>query len=665
MWQFSKKANLTHLSFLCILAIITLFVYLPSLQYPFQFDDLPNILNYVKLKTDTLSSLCFSQRRWLVIWLNKLIYDLWDSSSLACRIINLAFHISSGALVFWLIIDFKKKLKDYFQIASLTAILFLLHPVQTQTISYIIQGQSEGLASLLSLICIVAFYKFTQTKKSSTQTLTICLLFISLILATSTKEIAIIIPALILLIDWFWVSNGNIQQIKSRLWLHLLIFISTFGMFLYYLKPDFFINIFCGRQVVFNNTGNLLTLGNGSKITQFQFFISQFKVIIHYLWIFIWPAQICIEYDWPLCQSWWEPSCLIPLFGLLLLGVIIYALLRRNKIHPVAFGLLWFLICTLPRASIIASGELLVDYKTYLASVGWLFVIAYLINLAITKYISIKYQKNYFVLAYLSLMAILCLSTIRRNEVWKSNLNFWGDVICKAPQKARGFNNYGMALIENHEYQKSIFYFKRAIELNCFDSVETFYWDPYQNLANAYALSGEIDQAVEILQKGLKINPQIAELHSNLGALLAHQRKFDYAIAELKFALKLKPTLGEAMYSLGKIYLAIHQPDLAWDVLHTACTTTHQDRSIATLQLYAQASIYLEKFESAIWALKKILKIDPQNEQALLNLAGAYYFCQDHANARDCYQKVIRHNSNNILAKQRLIAISNHATIAK
>lgn len=650
-YKFIKYKN--FITFL-ILALIALFVYLPSRSYHFQFDDLPNILNYTKLKSETFWSLFFTHSRWLITYLNCLIYQFCGSEPTVCRLINIAIHITNGALIFWLCLQFKHHfIKNNFFLATLTCLFFLLHPVQSQTVSYVIQGQLEGLSSLFMLLAIASLIYYNRAKQFKIRMFGLILIFSFLLLATSTKEIAIITPILLLLFDWFWLSP-NYLQIKTKLKLYLGLFAATCAIYLYYLKPVFFLNLITGNQTIQFNTGNLLSSTGQIALNQYQFLISQFKVICHYLQIFIWPFNICVEYDWQLCTSFWDLSCFGPFLILLSLGLIILFLLKKDLRHPIAFGLIWFLMCILPRASLIASGELLVDYKTYLASFGLLFVFAYLITLIINQ-TSLK-RKLFMLVTCASLLSYL---TYQRNLVWSNSCNFWHDVIIKAPQKARGLNNYGMALLETGKTEQAIYYFKQALKLNSQNKIENFYWDAYQNLASAYALTGQINLAIATIEQALAINPQNAELQNNLGALLLHQQDYVNSIKHLEIALLLKPNNGQALYNLGRAYFALNNISQAWFYLDQACHKTHMDRIEPVLELYCETCIKLQKLDSAIWSLKKLLKINPQNIQAWLNLAGAYYFKQDYLASQDCYQQILLFDPNNQAAQDKLRHLSN------
>ncbi len=543
--------------------------------------------------------------------------------------------------------------------------MFLLHPVQTQTVSYVIQGQLEGFSSLFILLAITSFYFYLNAKKPILKIFSLISILFFLVSAASTKEISIIAPFLILLVDWFWFTPNNTNfnntwhNIKTRFWLYLLLIAVTFGVYIYFLKPSFFINIISGKQAIVCSAGNAIANNYESKITQYYFFISQFKVILHYIWIFIWPLKICVEYDWQICNHIWDLDCVIPGIFLIFLAILIYRLIKKNHRHPIAFGALWFLICILPRSSIIASAELVADYKTYLASFGIFIILGYFANLIINRLNNFSKSTLPFWLINLILIAVLCYATIMRNQVWSSSLNFWYNIICNAPKKARGFNNYGVYLIENKEPEKSIFYLKRAIDLHQSQSSQYFYSDPYQNLANAYALTNHIDLAIEVIKKGLAVNPNIAEMHNNLGALYLHQNKINDSIYHLKIANHLNPQHGHILYNLGRAYLMTNQIEDAWNCLKKACLETHIDRLENALELYAEASIKLQKLADATFALQKILKSNPNNLPALFNLAAIYYHQSNYDGAKECYQKILAVDSNNQLAKDKLAVIIN------
>lgn len=634
------------------LAVITAVVYYPSLRYPFQFDDAPNILKFFNIRHATFHSLFLANSRWISYWLNTLHYRLGEFDPLVYRQSNLIFHTLTGILTYAFTLFGLSGLQrpSFFtrnarSIACFTSILFLLHPVQTQTVSYVIQGQLEGLACLFTMAISTCFLLFTRTHSFTGKTVLGALLAILAFFASGTKEIVIVIPALTLLIDWFFVAQGNWSQFKKRLVVHAFLAGIIGSMLVYFLKPSFFANVIGLRTSVHNNYGNMLTKSPIDMITPYLFFISQFKVILHYIVMFLWPHAISVEYDWKLVDGFADPACWAPLLMLTALGIGISYLLKRNSTSPIAFGALWFFICLAPRSTIIPSTELLVDYKTYSASIGWLFILALGIT-ALCNWLSIR-MHNYAharTLIFISTGIILVVGsgwlTVNRNTVWRSGVEFWHNILTNAPGKARAYNNYGYELSERGEYEKAIPYYKKAIAME-----GQTYWDPYTNLAGAYALTGRVDDAITVLLDGLKVNPHQPEAHNNLGAFYLHKQDFVRAEQCFNQALALMPHYGRALYNLGRLYLVQGHKERAWLYFKRSCTEADLDHEVTSLEPYAQLSAELGKFDEALVACKRMVKLRPNEPKALANLANAHYLCGQYQQALILYDQLITNHA--------------------
>lgn len=366
---------------LLVVLSITVWVYYASLTYPFEFDDLSNIVKLFKVRFATFHSLFFANSRWISYWLNAFYYSLLPEGHkfdpYLYRVGNLIIHLIAGTAVFvtTTLLQKSKCTPDIIKRVGalfpfLATALFLLHPVQTQTVSYVIQGQLEGGAGAFIFIMTSLFLIATATTIPLMRWVLLAALFITAALSCGSKEIIIVTPVLLLLIDWFFVACGVWESLKKRWWLHTIVFSIIVGLYLYLLKPDYFLNILGCKMELQSNVGNMLTETRLEKITASSFFISQFKVIVHYLTIFFWPFSMSVDYDWKLSKHFCAPDALFPFLLLLALGIYIFSRLRRNSTDLLSFCLLWFFIGILPRSSIIPSTELLADYKTYIASFG-------------------------------------------------------------------------------------------------------------------------------------------------------------------------------------------------------------------------------------------------------------------------------------------------------
>jgi len=632
-----KKIELTSWFYTIIppalLAFITACVYYPSLNYEFQFDDIANISKHFNIRHNTFSSLWFSGTRWISYWLNAIHYSIGKFDPFSYRVGNVMIHTANGILIFFIVKTALAQLKkeSFFKIhalsiASMTSLLFLIHPVQTQTVSYVIQGELEGLAALFIFSMSLCLLKYTAATNPIIRFVLSLLLFALAVFSCGTKEIALISPALLVLLDWFFIAQGNSASLKQRLPMHAGLMAVVFGIYVWLLKPAFFTKIFTLSSVAKNNIGNVITQDPSAAITPWHFLISQFKVVLHYIWMFIWPFDISVEYDWVLVKGLFAPDCILPLIALLALAYGVYSLLYRNSSSVIAFGALWFAVCMAPRSSIIASPELLVDYKTYTASFGVLLLLAIGLVYVFSKVCGLLKnipgfaQPKYGMVALTCLFAVpMAIQTTRRNTVWRSGLEFWENVIKNAPGKARAYNNYGVELSQNkHQFKEAVPYFQKAI------AMDAKYPDPCNNLAVAYSHLGRTDDAIAALKHSLDINPYYPEGYNNLASFFIQKKELDKAEQCLNIALKIRPYYGKAYFNMGRIYIEKGDQEKAWQCFKDSCTKADLDTDIG-YATFGRISLGLQKFDEAIWALTKTVELNPSYPEAQFNLANAYF----------------------------------------
>ncbi len=629
-----------------ILAGITFLFYFPSRHYDFQFDDIANITKYYDIRHTRFWDLFFTGPRWICRWLNSLHYSAGKFDPYYYRMGNIIQHILIGMIIFFFLLlalrHLKKKsfFKDNaFQIATLTAVLFLLHPVQTQTVSYVIQGKLEGVATFFILSMAICFWVAFTVKSPSVAVFLQIIYFALAAIACGSKEIAIMSPLLIVLIDWFFVAQGCWKQMVRRWTFHLSSFLTVFGLYFYFLKPEYFTAILSFAHRVPNNLGNVITETPLQQITPWSYCISEFKVILHYLWIFIWPFNMSVEYDWVLSKGLLAPDSFFPLLALSIIGYLVYRLLAKNKVNLIAFGLLWFMICIAPRSSIIPSAELIVDYKTYAASFGWLFVLSCgFVWLAIYGLALIPRVRHAYRPIIQGTMAVIFLiglgfATMDRNTVWRSGLDFWGNMLKNAPGKARIYNNYGVELSQKlQKYQESVFYFKQAI------AMDKYYPDPHNNLAVVYAYLNKLDDAIREMKEGLRINPNYAEGYNNLAAFYLNKKEYESAEKCLNMALKIRPCYGKAFFNRARIYLEQGKNDQALADLKNACTRADLDNNFG-FSVYGKFALDHRYFDDAIFAFSKLIELEPKNIEGYFNLGNAYHMSGKYEIAIKCYEQ--------------------------
>jgi len=630
-----------------ILSLLAAIFYKSSLNYAFQFDDLANITKLYSIRNSTFSQLFFQSSRWISYWLNTIHYKIGKFNPFSYRLFNVMSHTATAIIIFylfyWALSGLKKRSffsENSFSIAACTALLFLLHPVQTQTVSYVIQGQLEGLACFFIASIVLCFLLLSRATDFFVKLSLTAFIFVLAILSCGTKEITIMSPFLLMVFDWFFIAQGNFESFKSRKLFYAIYTATVFGVYLYFLKPTFFIKLFGMKMEARNNIGNILTEKAGDKILPLHFFISQFKVVLHYLFIFVWPFNICVEYDWKLVKSFFSIDCFVPFVVLCTLFGVIVRKLQENISNIAVFGIIWFFVSIAPRSSFIPSSELLTDYKTYTGSIG----IAFMLALGIVKLCNVvlSYVKNrhYFYfkkelecLVMVLLALPLGFFTYQRNKVWSSGENFWGNIIKNAPGKARAYNNYAVALSEKGLYKEAIPYYQKAIDM------DGSYPDPLNNIAVAFSFMGDLDQAIDALRRSIMIQPMYPEAYNNLASFLITKKDYDQAEKALHYALQLRPYYGKAYFNLGKVHLFRDEQEKAFDCFKNACTRADLDNETG-FQLYAHMAMKLKKYSDAAFAYSKMVELQPTKEN-IFSYAHALYLNENFDQSIVAYKKLL------------------------
>ena len=630
-----------------VLAAATAIAYYPSLSYNFQFDDIYNIQKFFHLRINDLKAWAFGGGRWISYVLNAIHYKIGKHNPFVYRRSNMIFHITTGLLIFFVtsvsLLGLKKYgsvVKKAFPIAFFTAILFLLHPVQTQTVSYVIQGQLEGLASLFMMAIILVYLFYQQASSWKVKAPLLALITVLGIFSCGTKEIAVLSPLMLLLFDWFFVSQGSFVALKKK-WLFFLSYTALIAFqYLRYLNFHFLKNSFLGTAVLPNNVGNMITANAEQTINPLTYFMSQFKVVVHYIFMFLWPFNISVDYDWKMPSTFFSTEVILPLLLLLSLLAGTLFLLRKDTTHLIAFCSLWFFIGLAPRSTIIPSTELVADYKTYFSSFGIFLLLALALVFGfewVTKKLSFKNNQlgAYGVTALC--VIVLGLGTYERNRIWRSGEAFWMSNIQNSPKKARAYNNYAVAIAEHERYAEAIPYLRKAIKL------DPYYPDPWSNISVCYCRIGKLDIAINSLRRALTINPNYPEFYNNLSSYLLTKKEYAEVKRLTQHAIKLRPYYGKAHFNWGQALYEEGDKLGAFEKIKFACINADY-QAVESFRSYAELSVELQKYEDALVGFTHLAELLPHDTDVLFNIGNAHY-CLNHLDeAQKTYEFLLAKN---------------------
>jgi len=537
-------------------------------------------------------------------------YDVWGYHAL-----NLTIHILAGLTLFAIMRRtlLQPRLRQRFgvmanELALAVALIWTVHPLQTESVTYIIQ-RAESLMGLFYLLTLYSFIRAAESPRPRTW-YGLCLATCALGMAS--KEVMASAPLLVMLYDRAFLS-GSWREAWRRRWKLYLALASTWILLGYLL---FFTGSFHNALV------NARKMGIG----RWPYLLTEPGVILHYLQLSVWPHPLCLDYDgWPFAKLW--TSILPPALVLLaLLGSTVWAC-KTNS----AWGVLgaWFFLILAPTSSIIPTDSPAYEHRMYLSLAAVVVVVVLGIHALVGR-------RTIVVAAVLAIG--LGALTWRRNENYRSQLAIWNDTVAKSPQSPRAHNNLGIALAQAGRVPEAIGQYEEAIRINpnyaeAHDNLgatlgeagnfpeaiaqfmQVLRINPdsaaaHDNLADALLQEGRLPDAIEHYQQALRITPDFADAHYNLGIAFGRSGRMTEATEQLEEALRIKPDYAEAHFNLG---MALGQQGRIEDAI------AHYEQAIRIKPDYAEAHFNLGialamagRTPEAIEHLQQVLRIKPR-----------------------------------------------------
>ncbi|MDY6851797.1 MAG: hypothetical protein SV487_06965, partial [Thermodesulfobacteriota bacterium] len=366
----------TYAAVFALLALVSLILYYNILHAPFVFDDTINIRDKAGIHVKTVSELfgvfsdeTIEKRRvgYFTFALNFLIGGL---DTFGYHLTNVLIHILSGCLVFWLVLTTltlpKANRADLFQkteadnrslilaIAFFSTLIWLVHPVQTQAVSYIVQ-RFAGLAALFFLSSF-AFYIAGRLTAGNYKYVFFAASVLCGILAMGVKQNTAVLPFLLFIYELCFFHDSPWDALKKR-WLALaglLIFLALITLL--YLGPGLWTILKEGFEL--------------RPFTMTERLITESRVIWLYLSLIVLPlpSRLNVDYDFAFSKSVFDPPTTF-LSIILIAGILIFALVRAKKQPFLSFSILWFFGHLVIESSILPL-DLVHEHRLYLASLG-------------------------------------------------------------------------------------------------------------------------------------------------------------------------------------------------------------------------------------------------------------------------------------------------------
>jgi tetratricopeptide (TPR) repeat protein len=476
----------------------------------------------------------------LSLWEN---YRLGHESVLGYHAVNLAIHLTNALLVYLLVsllfmtpfLSGSRLRKHSPLVALFSGLLFVAHPINTESVTYILQ-RLVVLTAMFYLLSTSAYIASRISTRRAPRFLLYALSIVAAILAMETKENAFTLPFAIVLIEFSFFT----APARKRLLLLVPVLVTLVIIPLAYLHLD----TDAGLGAALEEATSL------SDTPRSEYLLTEFRVIVSYMRMMLFPVGQNVDHDQRLYHSLFEPQVFLSF--LFLLGIILHAiyLFQRSQIRDrssrlVAFGFIWFFLALSVESSVLPISERMVEYRLYLPGIG--FIIA-AVSAIFFLYMRFSRLPKEAAMLLIALTIVFALATHARNTVWRSEVSLWQDSARKSPNKARPNNNLCKAYLENGRPLAAVPYCQRAIELR------PGFVFAHNNLGRAYLKLGRTDMAIDHFIASLNIDPLYIRAHNNLAAAYIEKKWYNKAIAELKKDLALDPTHAMAYYNLGIAY---------------------------------------------------------------------------------------------------------------
>jgi protein O-mannosyl-transferase len=536
--------------FFLLLSTIVLLIYSNTFKAPFVFDDNMNIQNNTSIRLGKLTienivtavSESHLQSRPIANISFALNYYFHQYNVTGYHIVNVLIHVTTGIFLYFFVkttlhlplLHFKDTTATW--IASFTVLLWLVHPLHTQSVTYIVQ-RMNSMASMFYVLSMLLYTRGRLTSDKRRQWLLFTGCILAGILAIGSKEIALTIPFFLLLYEWYFFQDLSLIWFKKYL-------ISFAGVMVFLALSAL---MYMGTETLHN----ILVVPGDFDFTLTERVLTEFRVVIVYLKLLLFPhpSQLNIDYDFPLSRSLFDPISTSFALGTII-GMFGLALYISKKERLLSFCVLWFFGNLVIESSVIML-DILFEHRTYLPSM----LLSLLVVTLVVRYTKLPWLR---VVVLCAVALVYAVWTYERNSLWANEIALWSDCVVKSPHKARPHTNLGYALMSQGNLKEAIHHYTEALR------IAPSYVIAHNNLGDALARQGQVAEAVYHYTEALRLNPHYAEAHNNLGNALMDEGKAEEAVRHYTEALRLNPNaalfhnnLGSALAHQGKVEEAV------------------------------------------------------------------------------------------------------------
>ena len=620
-----------------LIVAVTTGVYFNSFKGQFIFDDWRNILQKPEVHQlwppgQVLSAQPHTR---MVVHLSLAAnFTIHQGGRWGYHAVNLAVHVLAGLTLFGIV---RRTLRSRplegrfgragWAVALTIALLWAVHPLQTQSVTYIIQRSESlmGLFYLLTLYCAVRGFASANPWRWFAPSVLACLL------GMATKQVMVTAPLMVLLYDWMFASE-SLGRALTRRWRFYAALAGT-----------------CLVLIALQRTDRPnRTAGYDTTLTVSAYILTQFKVILAYLRLSFWPIRQSLDWYRPinlsLSEVWLQAMAVLAM-----LAATGWGLWRRR---PAAFAGAWFFLVLAPTSSIMPIQDVMVEHRMYLPLAGVIALVVasgYRLGRQLTERLgpstSLRIRTVQIVLLA-GALAGLSVLTIRRNRLYHDPMAMWGDVVEKNTYNARGQSTFGILLSKADRGEEALPHLILATRLEPYEAAH------FLNLGIALENLDRREEAIPQYIQALEKKEDYFSAYAKLAAALMRDGELDAAVRNLRKAVALEPNSAIPIFNLA---LALEDLDQHPEAIEQALEAARLDGGGPDAYLrVAMALEHKKKFALAAEVLRASVDLYPDHADSHYRLGLVLSKQGLYAQATEPYRRTLALRSDHLGAMNNL-----------
>jgi tetratricopeptide (TPR) repeat protein len=504
--------------------------------------------------------------------------DVWSYHA-----VNLLIHAANGLLVLGLV---RRTLERMVTpraggFALIAALLWTVHPLQTEAVTYIVQ-RAESLVACGYLFTLYAFVRSAEPAAPGWWRL---LAVGACALGMTAKEVMVSAPLIVFLYDRTFLAGTFRVAWAARRGLHLAL--ATCWLVL--------------AALLLASADRGGTTVATAEATSWRYLLTQCQAIVRYLALALWPAGLVFDYGTGLVRSvadvWWQGLVLLSL-----LGATAWALVRR----PVAgfLGTFFFAVLAPSSSFVPVLSQTMAEHRMYLP----LLAVILLVLLAARRWGG---ERALFAAAVL--VPVLAVATLRRNATYRDELQLWQDTAAKYPASDRAHNNLGAKYLQQGRLPEAAAAFEAALR------IRPDYLRALSNLSLVLLQQGDTAGALARIAELLRLRPDDSEARIGYARMLERADRREEALAQWREAVRLRPGDAEVRAGLGGLLLRTDRPAEAAAELAEAARLRPDDPAIQSN--LGSALALAGQPEAAVAAYLRSVALRPEAAPTRLGLA--------------------------------------------